>query len=118
VRGSVAEDKSVIVLSRLISNYCGIGAACRGELVFSNVADPAGGAEKESLNSDDIDRINGAVSIDVRTYEPASGQAYLGMCSAACEVPLGGNYIRGVDICSTRNQASFGRRNGIVTPRR
>jgi hypothetical protein len=40
------------------------------------------------------------------------------MCSAACEVPLGGNYIRGVDICSTRNQASFGRRNGIVTPRR
>ena len=68
----VTYDKRLIVLVSLIRYDRRIVAACWIELVLSDIRDPSLKAKEESLNGDNINRVDRKVTIHISGGQPAS----------------------------------------------
>ena len=92
-RGNVTEDNRIVILRGLVANRWRIRAARRREAILSNIAYPGSQLEEESLNGNDVRRIDPAVTIHITCSPPAS---WWDKCDIE-EMPLSGDHIRGVD---------------------
>src|SRR5438105_10071078 len=100
-RGNIARDYRIVILSGLVSVNTGIGMARRNELALSNVADPGGLAEEESIDGSDINCINRAIAIHIGSLQCAPCER----CKSQ-EMPLHGDHIRSVDASGAWYQSS------------
>ena len=105
----VAEDQRDVILAGLVARNPRIGAAHRSELVLSNIGDPEWPAEEESLNGNDIRRIDPVVAIHISSSPPASWRE---KCDSEV-MPLRGEHIRGVDARGAWRQSGLARRHGV-----
>ena len=68
----VAEDQRFVILSGLVASKPRKRAVRGSELVRSRIGEPGGLAEEESLNGNDINRIDRGVAIHISRRQPAS----------------------------------------------
>jgi hypothetical protein len=106
----VAEDQRVVILSRLVSNNSRIGSAHRIEFVLSSIGDPGRQGEEESLNGNDINCIDRAVGIHIRSCQPASGKR----SSETEKMPLDGDHVDGVDAHRAWREGGLARRYRVI----
>ena len=111
--GDIAEDQRIVILSGLVNHNSSIAAVRWVELVLSNIGDPGGEAEEESLDRNDINRVDSVDAIYISSYQPAS---YKGSADSE-EMPLDGDDINCVDAGGAWRQRGLGRRHGVVSAR-
>src|SRR5436189_865073 len=111
--GDITENQRVVILAGLVGNNSRITTARRNELVFSNIRDPGRTAKEESLHCNDINCIDQGVAIHISSRQPASRKG----SPEIKEMPLGGDYIQGVDACRAWQPSGLARRHGIARAR-
>ena len=73
-RGNVTKNKCVVVLPSLVRYHPGIDSGRRSEVVPSRVGDSSRESKEESLNRNDVNGVNQAVSVHIRSRQPAAGK--------------------------------------------
>ena len=112
-RRNVAKDQCVEILPGLGLRNPRVRATRRSKLILSGIGNPGRQGEEESLNGNDINRIDRGVSIHIGSRQPASGKR----SSDIEEMPLRGDHIHGVDAVGAWQQGGLCRCHDVASAR-